>query len=236
MGQVLTDLGSQFMLAAPDATGVSYRFDTPATLIGLIQQGADADVIVSLDRSVMDTLQQANLLDGSPSALVGDQLAIVTGKANPQHLQSLADLANAGVRFIVPAPASPTTAALTAAFDAASHDPAYGADFSARADRNVLARDGDDRLVISRILAGEVSAGVVFASSVDQASRAQLQIIAFPRSLSAPTEYSIGILKNGSNPRGAQAFVTYALSTPAQDIFSRYGFTRGGSSTTNATR
>jgi molybdate transport system substrate-binding protein len=235
MGQALTDLGSQFMLAAPDATGVSYRFDTPATLLGLIQQGADADVIVSLDRSTIDTLQQASLLDGSPTTLVGDQLAIVTSKANPQQVQTLKDLANSGVRFIVPAPTSPTTTALKAAFDAASRDPAYGADFGARADRNVLARDGDDHLVISRILAGEVTAGVVFASSVNPSSQAQLQTIVFPASISTLSEYTIGVLKNGTNLRGAQAFVKYALSAPAQDILSRYGFRRLGSST-NASR
>jgi molybdate transport system substrate-binding protein len=236
VGQALTELGSDFMLAAPEATGVSYRFDNSETLRALIQQGAQADVFVSLESAAMDSLQQANLLDGPPGVLAADQLVIVVSQANPQHLQSLKDLGNSGVRFIVPAPASATTMSLLAAFDAASRDPAYGDDFRARADRNVLARDGDDHQVISRIVDGEVSAGVVYASSLDSTSRAHVQTIAVPDSVSAPIEYSIAVLKNAINHRGGQAYVNYALSGPAQDILSRYGFARVGSSTAHAAR
>jgi molybdate transport system substrate-binding protein len=121
-----------------------------------------------------------------------------------------------------------------AAFGAASQDPSYSAEFGTRADRNVLARDGDDHLVISRIIAGEVSAGVVYASSLDVASRVQLQTIAIPDSISSPVQYPIGVLKNGSNRQGGQAFVKYALSPAAQDILSRYGFAKVGSSPTHA--
>jgi ABC-type molybdate transport system substrate-binding protein len=83
-GQAFAELGSDFMLAAPEATGVSYRFDTSAMLLSLLQQGADADVFVALDRSSMDTIQQANLLDGPPSVFADDQIVIVTSKTNPQ--------------------------------------------------------------------------------------------------------------------------------------------------------
>jgi ABC-type molybdate transport system substrate-binding protein len=130
------------------------------------------------------------------------------------------------VRFVVPAPSSATTAALEAVFGRASADPAYGSDFGARADRNVLARDGDDRFVVSRIVAGEVSAGVVYASSLDPDSRARVQLIEIPATLNATVEYPIAVLKNGTNARGGQAYVQYALSPPAQDLLARYGFTR----------
>jgi molybdate transport system substrate-binding protein len=235
-GEAAAKLGGDFMLAAPEATGVSYRFDNSDRLRALIAQGAEADVFVSLESAPMDSLQQANLLDGPPDILAADQLVIVVSRANPQHLQSLKDLGNGGVRFIVPAPGSPTTTSLLAAFDAASRDPAYGDDFRTRADRNVLARDGDDQLVISRIVDGEVSAGVVYASSLDASSRGQVQTIAVPDSVSTPIEYQIAVLKNATNRRGGQAFVNYALSGPAQGILSTYGFTRVGSSTTHAAR
>jgi molybdate transport system substrate-binding protein len=229
-GQALEDLGSQFMIATHNTTGVSYRFDSAPTLLSLLQQGADADVFVGIDRTTMDTLQQANLLDGAPSVLAGDQLVVVVPKTNPQQLQSFKDLANTGVRFIVPAPASQTTTTLQNAFKAASQDAAYGADFAAKADRNVLARDGDDQLVISRIVAGEVSAGVVFASSIDPSSRPQVQTIPLPTSVSPAAEYPIAVLVHASNAGGGRAFVQYALSAPAQDLLSRYGFTKVGPS------
>jgi molybdate transport system substrate-binding protein len=236
-GQALSELGSDFMLAVPEATGVTYHFGKSDTLRAMIEQGAQADVFISQDAAPVDSLRQENLLDGAPDVLTTDQLVIVVSRANPQHLQSLKDLATSGVRFIVPAPSSATTTALLAAFDAASRDPTYGDDFRARADRNVLARDGDDQQVITRIVDGEVSAGVVYASSLgDPASRAQVQTIAVPDSVSAPLEYPIAVLKNATNRRGGQAFVHYALSGRAQDILSRYGFVGKGSGTTHAPR
>jgi molybdate transport system substrate-binding protein len=231
-GAAFTELGSDFMMAAPGATGVSYRFDNSVKLRSMIQQGADADVFATVDPSQMDPLQQANLLDGSPSILASDQLVIVVSKANPQQLQAFKDLGNAGVRFIVPAPDSPTTTAMLKTFDAASSDPAYGADFRQRADRNVLARDGDDHEVLTRIIAGEVSAGVVYASSLDPQSRSQVQVITLPPALNASVNYPIAVLKNGTNMHGGEAFIKYIMSSAAQDILSHYGFAAGVS--TNA--
>jgi len=235
-GSAFSELGSQFMLAAPETTGVSYRFDTSATLRSMIERGADADVFASLEADQMDALRQDNLLDGAPSVLARDQLVIVVSQANPQHLQNFKDLANDGVRFIVAAPSSPTTVAMLAAFDAASADAdaSYGADFRQKADRNVLARDGDDHLVVSRIIANEVTAGVVYASSLDPQSRSQVQVIPLPDAYSAPIDYPIAVLKNASNTRGGQAFLKYILSGPAQDILSKHGFAKVGA--TNATR
>jgi molybdate transport system substrate-binding protein len=228
-GSAFSELGSDFMLSAPQATGVSYRFDNSVLLRNLIQTGADADVFVSMDPAQMDNLNQANLLASPPAILVRDRLVVVVSQANPQALKDFKDLANPGVRFVVPAPTSTTTAATLAAFSRASADPAYGADFGARADRNVLARDGDDRLVLDRITAGEVSAGIVYASSIDPGSRAKVQVLPIPDSISTVASYPIAVLKNATNPKGGQAFMQYALSAQAQDVLSRYGFAKADS-------
>jgi molybdate transport system substrate-binding protein len=226
-GAAFSELGSDFMLSAPDATGVSYRFDNSALLRTMIQTGgADADVFVSIDPSQMDSLNQANLLATAPAVLARDRLVIVVSQANPQGLREFKDLANPGVRFIIPSPSSTTSATIQGAFSKASADPAYGPDFGAQADRNVLSRDGDDRLVLDRISAGEVSAGIVFASSIDPGSRAKVQEVPIPDSISAATSYPIAVLKNGTNHQGGQAFMQYALSPQAQDLLSRYGFSR----------
>jgi len=230
LGAPLSELGSAFMLASSDATGVMYKFDDSSQLRTLIQQGADADVFASGDPGQMRMLRDANLLDGQEVTLVGDRLSIVVSKTNPQGIQAFTDLARSGVRYIVPEPASSTTAALLAAFDAANADAAYGADFRSKAERNILARDGDDGFVIDRIASGEVNAGVVYASKVattlDPQTRGQVQLIAIPDALTTSVEYPIAVLKNGTNVRGARAFVNYALSAPAQAVFARWGFSR----------
>jgi molybdate transport system substrate-binding protein len=174
----------------------------------------------------MAALNQANLLASAPAVLVRDRLVVVVSQANPQGLTAFKDLANPGVRFIIPAPTSTTTSAILAAFSHASADPAYGADFGTKADRNVLARDGDDRLVLDRITAGEVNAGIVYASSIDPGSRSKVQVVPIPEAVSGVADYPIAVLKNATNPRGGEAFMQYALSPQAQDVLSRYGFAK----------
>jgi ABC-type molybdate transport system substrate-binding protein len=142
----------------------------------------------------------------------------------------LTDLANSGARFIIPAPSSATTTAILSVFDKASANAEYGADFRSKAERNILARDGDDAFVVSRIASGEVDAGVVYASraKLDPQSRSQVQQIDIPDPFNTLVDYPIAVLKHGTNARGGRAFVSYALAAPAQAVFSRWGFTTKG--------
>jgi molybdate transport system substrate-binding protein len=225
LGGALSELAGQFMLTNAQATGVTYKFDKPALLTSLIQQGADADVFACSDTTQIDGLRQAGLVDGPDAVMVRDKLVIVVSQANPQQIQSLKDLGNPGVRFIIPAPTGETAAAIKATFDSASSDPAYGADFATRADRNVLARDGNDAFVFNRVVIGEVTAAVVYASSVDPSGSARVQVIDIPDAVNTLMAYSIVVLKNGTNARGGHAFMSYVLSDPAQRQFARWGFT-----------
>ena len=224
LGGAFSEIGGAFMLANSAATGVSYKFEDAALLRALIQQGADADVFASTDPREMDALRQANLLDGAPSVLVRNRLVIVLSKSNPQGIQSVKDLANSGARFIIAAPTDPSSVAIGQMFERASADPAYGADFGAKADRNVLARDGDDPFVVSRIIMGEVNAGVVFSSAIDPDQQKQVQIIDVPDAVNTVVEYPIAVVKSGTNARGGQAFVTYVLSPAGQNVFSKWGY------------
>jgi molybdate transport system substrate-binding protein len=226
LGGGLSELASAFMVANADVTGVSYKFETSDKLTALIQQGADADVFASADARQMDALRQANLLDGAGSVLVRTGLVIIVSKANPQGIQGLKDLATSGVRFVVPDPTSQATATILATFDKASADTTYGADFRSKAERNILARDGDGQLVVNRVATGEVTAGMVYSTDVDAQSRALLQVIDIPAALNTLVDYPIAVLKNGTNARGGHAFVTYALSPKAQDVLSKFGFLR----------
>jgi ABC-type molybdate transport system substrate-binding protein len=63
---------------------------------------------------------------------------------------------------------------------------------------------------------------------VDPQLRSQVQQIDIPDALNTLVDYPIAVLKNGTNARGGHAFVNYALSAPAQDVFSRWGFTTKG--------
>jgi molybdate transport system substrate-binding protein len=226
LGAALAEVASAFMVSNANVTGVTYKFETSDKLTALIQQGADADVFASADSRQMDRLQQANMLDGPGSVLVRTGLVIIVSKANPQGIQGLKDLANPGVRFIVPEPSSGTAATILATFDKASADPAYSADFRSKAERNILAHDGDGPFVVGRVASGEVNAGMVYSVDVDSQSRAQLQVIDIPVALNSLVDYPIAVLKNGTNARGGRAFVNYALLPKAQDVLSKFGFMR----------
>ena len=57
-------------------------------------------------------------------------------------------------------------------------------------------------------------------------ARASLQVIDIPDAVNTLLDYSIAVIRAGTNSRGGHAFMTYALSARAQAIFIKWGFTR----------
>ena len=109
-------------------------------------------------------------------------------------------------------------------FDKMGKDPAYGADFGTKALANLVSEEANVRQVVSKVQLGEGDAGIVYASDVTPAVRAQLKIITIPMPLNIVAEYPVAAVKGGANVAGANAFIAYLLSTEGQSILQKWGF------------
>lgn len=80
--------------------------------------------------------------------------------------------------------------------------------------------------VLNWVDQGSADAGIVY--STDAASRPGVKVLlaADKGLLPSPPVYPVGKLKNGSHPKGAQAFYDYLQSEEALLVFEEYGFIR----------
>ncbi len=81
----------------------------------------------------------------------------------------------------------------------------------------------DVRALLVKIEAGELDAGIVYATDV-AATGDRVEGVDIPAVVNVVATYPIAVLANAPNPGGADAFVAFAVSDQARAILSRYGF------------
>ena len=81
----------------------------------------------------------------------------------------------------------------------------------------------DVKAALSKVKLGEVDAALVYRTDA-KAAAADVDGVEFPESAAAINDYPIVALKDAPNPSGAQAFLAYVQSGPAQQVLADAGF------------
>src|SRR5262249_48944259 len=160
-----------------------------------------------------------------PQIFVRNRLMVIAPRDNPGNVTSLVDLARPGLKVIGAQAAVPIGAYTAALLESASRDPAYGADFERRVERNLVSREDTVRQIVARIQLGEADAAVVYVTDVTEAVANQLVRIPLPEELPQQVlaVYPIAVA-DGRNRTGGEEFVAFVQSSAAQDILARWGF------------
>lgn len=205
-----TRIGRDFEAANPGSS-VTLNFAGSSALANQITQGAPADVFASAAPANMARVTGAGSADGAPSVFARNQLVIAVPRSNPKQVSGLADLTGPDVKVALCAEQVPCGAAARTALDAAgvALTPA------------TLERDVKGALAKVRL--GEVDAALVYRTDARAAS-GDVTGVEFPESARAINDYPIVALKDAPNPAGAQAFVAYVGSAPAQAVLAEAGF------------
>ncbi len=153
----------------PDATAVngvsiSTSYLGSASLATQIEQGRQADLVITANRTTMDRIVATGLVAGEPIELVQNRLVIAVPTDNPGKIEALADLGSSDLKIAACAPEVPCGA--------------LAAEIAA--DRGVeLAIDSFDpnvRAVITRVETAAVDAGLVYATDAAAADVATIEI------------------------------------------------------------
>ncbi|HUP15093.1 MAG TPA: molybdate ABC transporter substrate-binding protein [Acidimicrobiia bacterium] len=175
-----------------------------------ILEGAPADVFVSANIFNMDQVIEAGEA-ASSATLARNLLQIAVPAGNPAGVTGLADFAREDLLIGLCAEGVPC------------------GDFGRRALANagvtvsIDTNEPDVRALLVKIEAGELDAGIVYATDVLAAGdRVEGVVIAADANVVAT--YLIAALTNAPNSDGADAFVTFAVSDEARAILARYGF------------
>jgi molybdate transport system substrate-binding protein len=203
-------LGQTFQQAHNGVT-VKFNYAGTPTLVIQIEQGAQADVFASADRSNMERLQVDGFTTGDPKVFAHNLLEIVVAPGNPKGVNSLADLAKPGVIYISVAPTVPAGE--------------YSLQALQKAGVTVTPKslETDVKSVISKIELGEADAGIVYTTDV-KAAGDNVTGVPITDQYNVTATYPLVAVKGSQNLATANAFIVFVLSATGQSTLESFGF------------
>ncbi len=182
-----------------------------ATLREQIVAGAPGDVFASANSNIIDELDEAGELKGTPSSLAANSMVLITPSGNPGNIVGLDDLVNEDLLVGLCTPGVPCGDFAQQVLSQAQVEPA------------VDTFEDDVRSLVTRVVADELDAAIVYSSDVAAVGDA-VEAIAIPPQLNIEAVSHVAVLRASTNPDLAQQFVDYLASSTGQDLLWVHGF------------
>ncbi|MGF7049606.1 molybdate transport system substrate-binding protein [Paenibacillus sp. DS2015] len=194
-----------------------FNFGASGALQQQIEQGAPADLFLSaapknmnglIDKGLIDVQHQQNLLN--------NELVVVIPQESKVAISSEKDLVNdAFLKVAVGIPESVPAGNYTK--EALSHLGLWDQL------QSKLVQAKDVRQVLQYVETTNVDAGFVYKTDALTSQKVKIAFTVDP-STYAKIEYPVGIVKETKHSKEAEEFYTFLQSTPALDVFVKYGF------------
>lgn len=176
-----------------------------------ILAGAPADVLATADEATMSVVADAGEVGSGPVVFATNRLVVAVPAANDAGVRSVEDLADESLLIGLCATGVPCGDFARAALDAGG--------IAVAPDTN----EPDVRALLTKIRAGELDAGIVYATDV-RPDDARVLGIEIPSAWNVEARYPIGVLSASDQRATARAFVDYVLSPAGQAILRAHGF------------
>ena len=204
---VFAKVGDVFTQTHPGIE-VTFTFAGSSTLAEQIRQGAPIDVFASAGSSAMTPLTDEGLV-GDVTDFATNTLQIATPPTNPGNVQSIRDLS--AVTFVVCQDTVPCGIAAQELFARNGINPAPAS------------YESDVRAVLTKVIADEVDAGIVYVTDVIAAGD-DVKGVEIPAEVNVSTTYQAAVTQDSASQQAAADFVAFLTSDLAQSILSDAGF------------
>ena len=212
----LDEISPQFTAAQP-SIALQFNLGASGTLQRQIEQGAPVDVYISAAPEQMDALAAKGLLlADTRHDLVRNSLVLIVPARSSIKISSFPGLAAAAVKVIAigepqTVPAGKYAQEVLTRFSL----------YDSLKPKFVLAKDV--RQVLTYVASGNADAGIVYATDAKTSADVRVAAVA-PENSHQPIVYPVAVLKDSKNTAAARSFVEFLLSSKAQAIFQKYGF------------
>ncbi len=217
-----TEMKTAYQAANPGVT-LTLSFGASSTLETQIEQGAPADVFASADTSNPQKLVDKDLTAGAITKFAGNLLTVIVPPANPAGVQTPADLAKSGLKFVAAGDTVPITKYADMLLANLAKQPSYPAGFVAAVTANIVSKEDDVAAVVSKIELGEGDAAIVYVTDASTAG-SKVTTVTVPPDANVPATYGAVAVKASPNAAAAAAFITWLAGPDGQAILARYGF------------
>src|SRR5262245_23448516 len=191
-------------------TTITLNPASSSALVTQIQGGAPADVFASADLTNMDKLVTSGKVTASPQTFARNQMEIVTKPGNPKGVKSVTDLPTVGVVSLCGAQVPCGV---------------YAANILQRAGvaipESSITRGADVKTTLAAVAQGDAQAGMVYVTDA-KAAGSTVTGVEIPVAQNTIAIYPIAPIAGTSNPKLANAFISYVLSTAGQKILAKY--------------
>lgn len=210
--ETFTELAEVFEDEHP-GVDVALVFGSSSTLAEQAVDGAPGQVLATADETSIRLAEGGNALADSPESFVSNRLTLITPPDNPAGIESLADLDDPSVDYVVCAATAPCGAVAAAVLESEGIT-------SAPASEEV-----DVKAVLARVVQGEADAGMVYRTDAVAAGGDVAEVPIVDADAFATT-YFVAPLHGSTGEVAdlADEFVTLVRSARAGDIFAQAGF------------
>jgi len=192
-----------------------FNFASSGVLQKQIQKGAPIDVFIGAAQKQMDALDKAGLvLAGSRRDILSNDLVLVVPADGNLRIFSIPGLTADSVRRIAIGDSS------VPAGDYARQVLLFFGISDAL--QGKLVPLGSVRAVANAVAAGDVNAGFIYRSDVQNVANLRI-VMAAPTKSHLPIRYSAAVLKSSVQPRQAKAYLSSLTTPQASQLFKRYG-------------
>jgi molybdate transport system substrate-binding protein len=218
-----TEIGENYEAAHP-GTKITYNFDGSANLKTQIQNGAPADVFASADWKNFNATSAAGWVDNSTVELFAkNRLVVIIPESNPGNIQSLADLADPGLKIVIGDSSVPVGNYTRTVLTLLTNSSEEFTEFDSKVMANVVSQESAVNNIVTKVALGEADAGIVYTTDASGAG-SKVTAIEIPDEYNVIAQYPIGVLAGSSHSSEAEAFVSYILSAEGQAVLAKYGF------------
>lgn len=196
--------------ASSEASDVVLNFGGSSLLREQILAGAPADVFASADVQMVDEVAEQGFVFGGVEVFASNRLQIAVPLGNPGEVKGLEDLSRENLLIGLCSRGVPCGDLARDILSAAGVDP------------SVDTEEPNVRALLVKLEAGELDAGLTYASDV--MGSAGVEGIEIPEDVNMPARYAIAMLDSGANPDGASEFISFVFSRTGKEILTEHGF------------
>jgi molybdate transport system substrate-binding protein len=190
-----------------------YSFGASNDLATQIEQGLPADVFASANTELPAQLYRKHLVT-KPVDFTANELTVVVGKGNPDHIRSVYDLARKGLRVVMAAAGVPAGDYTRTVLGRLGLSDLVG---------KAVSQETDVREVLTKVVLGEADAGFVYSTDAKTVA-GKVALVGIPQKAQPTVLYAAAAVQDSPHVKEAKAWVRQLLSPQAQRKLRAAGF------------
>lgn len=207
----LDPAAEEFMARYPNVT-IELSYGHIPALLAQLDEGVDADLLVTPDEGSMDQAIGKGLVAGTPMVVARNAVALVAPAGNPGSVRDATSLGDDSLLIAVCAPDLPC--------GKLAERVAADAGVTLQADSM---EPGGSPAVVTKASSGEIDLGVVFAVDAKAAGDA-VEVLELGDGGPVTAEVTAGVVVGSPDQTIAEAFTSFLMTSTGASIFEAAGF------------